>query len=243
VSQSDMKVHVSRPTTVVNGRDIYMLVGKYTNESAAAAVAAGNATDGVKWGLLLVKGNVSVEGGKDKRICWRDTYGLPWGLFGKQDSLTGLIGSGGSGVNINDGTLVFPVEGTKNNGKTVSLIIYSSDIATWKLSKGMSAEGCGDPCVVEWKGKLMMMTACDDGRRRVYESGDKGSRGRRHSGHSRACGATNTRDLRRVLEAVSPRRRLTVSIVTGTCCSLLCRSTPKRRKMETTMERVYSIFG
>ncbi|ESS61783.1 trans-sialidase [Trypanosoma cruzi Dm28c] len=39
----------------------------------------------------------------------------------------------------------------------------------------MSADGCGDPSVVEWKDdKLMMMTACDGGRRRVYESGDKG---------------------------------------------------------------------
>ncbi|EKF27038.1 trans-sialidase, putative, partial [Trypanosoma cruzi marinkellei] len=45
----------------------------------------------------------------------------------------------------------------------------------WKLSKEMSADGCSDPSVVEWeKDKLMMMTACDDGRRRVYESGDKG---------------------------------------------------------------------
>ncbi|EKF98860.1 trans-sialidase, putative, partial [Trypanosoma cruzi] len=39
----------------------------------------------------------------------------------------------------------------------------------------MSADGCSDPSVVEWeKDKLMMMTACDDGRRRVYESADKG---------------------------------------------------------------------
>ncbi|EKG08107.1 trans-sialidase, putative, partial [Trypanosoma cruzi] len=38
----------------------------------------------------------------------------------------------------------------------------------------MSADGCSVPSVVEWKGKLMTMTACDDGRRRVYESGDKG---------------------------------------------------------------------
>ncbi|EKF28837.1 trans-sialidase, putative, partial [Trypanosoma cruzi marinkellei] len=39
----------------------------------------------------------------------------------------------------------------------------------------MSADGCSDPSVVEWKdNQLMMMTACDDGRRRVYESGDKG---------------------------------------------------------------------
>ncbi|ESS60596.1 trans-sialidase [Trypanosoma cruzi Dm28c] len=38
----------------------------------------------------------------------------------------------------------------------------------------MSDDGCGVPSVVEWKDKLMMMTACDDGRRRVYESGDMG---------------------------------------------------------------------
>ncbi|EKF99434.1 trans-sialidase, putative, partial [Trypanosoma cruzi] len=90
-------------------------------------------------------------------------------------SLTGLIGGGGSGVKMKDGTLVLPVEGTKKNGKAVSLIIRSSDAAGGNPSKGMSADGCSDPSVVEWKdGKLIMMTACDDGRRRVYESGDKG---------------------------------------------------------------------
>ncbi|EKG02254.1 trans-sialidase, putative, partial [Trypanosoma cruzi] len=99
-----------------------------------------------------------------------------------------------------DGTIVFPVEGTKD-GKTVSLIIYSSATESGKLSKGMSADGCGDPSVVEWKGKLMMMTACDDGRRRVYESGDNGDSwtealgtlsrvwGNEHEGHERGVGS------------------------------------------------------
>ncbi|EKG08255.1 trans-sialidase, putative, partial [Trypanosoma cruzi] len=80
-----------------------------------------------------------------------------------------------------DETLVFPVEGTKKKAdgteeeeKTISLIIYSSDNKNWTLSKGMSADGCSDPSVVEWEGKLMMMTACDDGPRRVYEIDDKG---------------------------------------------------------------------
>ncbi|EKG08592.1 trans-sialidase, putative, partial [Trypanosoma cruzi] len=87
---------------------------------------------------------------------------------------------------MNDGTLVFPMEGevyrtgkadeenTAEGSNIISLFIYSPDTTDWKLSKGMSADGCGDPSVVEWKDKLMMMTACDDGRRRVYESGDKG---------------------------------------------------------------------
>ncbi|EKF98684.1 trans-sialidase, putative [Trypanosoma cruzi] len=82
--------------------------------------------------------------------------------------------------------LVFPVEGTKkaNNKEgevkatTVSLLIYSLDATnSWKLSKGMSDGGCSDPSVVEWgekDKKLIMMTACDGGRRRVYESGDMG---------------------------------------------------------------------
>ncbi|EKG00930.1 trans-sialidase, putative, partial [Trypanosoma cruzi] len=120
-------------------------------------------------------------------------------------TLTRLIGGGGSGVNMNDGTLVFPVEGTKKeekDGKTVSLIIYSlKDAASWKLSKGMSADGCSDPSVVEWEDKLMMMTACDDGRRRVYESGDKGESwtealgtlsrvwGNKHNGNEKRVGS------------------------------------------------------
>ncbi|EKF99521.1 trans-sialidase, putative, partial [Trypanosoma cruzi] len=84
------------------------------------------------------------------------------------------------------GTLVFPVEGTKKDddagkdGKNFSLFMYtldtSKDIESSKLSKGMSADGCSDPSVVEWeKDKLIMMTACADGRRRVYESADKGN--------------------------------------------------------------------
>ncbi|KAF8277524.1 putative trans-sialidase, Group V [Trypanosoma cruzi] len=172
------KVDVSRPTTVLKGNDIYMLVGQYGSKDSQNSGAGG-------CGLLLVKGSVSGEGPSNNKIVWKDTESPPQRLFDAQpDSWTRLIGSGGSGVRIKDGTFLFPVEGTKKkgnedadeDGKTVSLIISSSqDFTDWKLSKGMSADGCGAPSVVEWeKGKLMMITACDGGRRRVYESGDKG---------------------------------------------------------------------
>ncbi|EKF28108.1 trans-sialidase, putative, partial [Trypanosoma cruzi marinkellei] len=63
----------------------------------------------------------------------------------------------------------------KKDVKSASLIIHNSaNTPSWNLSKGMSADGCSDPSVVGWKEKVMMMTACDDGRRRVYEIGDKG---------------------------------------------------------------------
>ncbi|EKF99183.1 trans-sialidase, putative, partial [Trypanosoma cruzi] len=152
-----------------------MLVGNYSNEGASEDQAG-------EWGLLLVSGNVSTVDSK-KRIYWNDTYGLPSAFEKQHKSLTQLTNGGGSGIKMNDGTLVFPVEATKENNNedevkttTVSLIIHSlKDIASWKLSKGMSADGCSELSVVEWKDKkLMMMTACDDGRRRVYESSDMG---------------------------------------------------------------------
>ncbi|PWV10656.1 putative trans-sialidase, Group V [Trypanosoma cruzi] len=181
-SQNFHRVHVSLPTTVVKGSDIYMLVGTYIRENVAVCQGGAGADS---WGLLLVKGNVSEE--QDKGIVWEDTDGLPCTSFVElYESWPQLIGSGGSGIKMDDDTLVFPLEAVKEDGteseeekrknNNVSLILYSSkDTKNWTLSKGMSAYGCSDPSVVEReKGKLMMMTACDDGRRRVYESDDKG---------------------------------------------------------------------
>ncbi|PWV04530.1 putative trans-sialidase [Trypanosoma cruzi] len=178
-SQRVKNVHVGRPTTVVKGFDVYMVAGNYGWKASADAGESG----ADELGLLLVRGNVSAEGGT-RRIHWRDNYRLPWTSNGRQhESLRRLIGGGGSGIKMKDGTFLFPVEGTKKekddaekDGKTVSLIIYTSkEVTNWKLSKEMSDGGCSDPSVVEWeKDKLIMMTACDDGRRRVYESGDKG---------------------------------------------------------------------
>ncbi|RNF11131.1 trans-sialidase, partial [Trypanosoma cruzi] len=174
-SPEGKRVDVSRPTTVVEGSNIYMLVGKHNHDAADTCQAE---TEKIKSGILLVKGEVGE--GVNKKIDWKTTDGVPCTLGAEHESLTGLIGGGGSGVKMKDGKLVFPVEATKKEadaeegGKTVSLIIYSSDTTSWKLSKGMSADGCSVPSVVEWKGKLMTMTACDDGRRRVYETGDKG---------------------------------------------------------------------
>ncbi|PWU88959.1 putative trans-sialidase, Group V [Trypanosoma cruzi] len=179
-SKSEMKVYVSRPTTVVKENDIYMLAGTYIRENFAVCQGKAGAAS---WGLLLVKGNVSDT--QDKGIVWEDTDGLPCNsIVGLHKSLIGLTGSGGSGIKMDDGTLVFPLEAMKKDekddaeedgkNKNVSLIILK-DTTDWTVSKGMSADGCSDPSVVEWKDKLMMMTACDDGRRRVYESADKGT--------------------------------------------------------------------
>ncbi|RNE99205.1 putative trans-sialidase, partial [Trypanosoma cruzi] len=171
-SADPKKVDVSRPTTVMKGKDIYMLVGKYS----PADVVVPPKNDAEHCGLLLVKGEVSDQ--SNKRIKWKDNNAVSKASLGEQlISWTELIGSGGSGVLTHEGTLVFPVEGTKKEGEKTVSVIYSTDAASWKLSKEAPDGGCSDPSVVEWgekDKKLIMMTACDGGRRRVYESGDKG---------------------------------------------------------------------
>ncbi|PBJ67949.1 trans-sialidase [Trypanosoma cruzi cruzi] len=170
---ANKRVDVSRPTTVLRGNDIYMLAGAY-NKDCPSSDAGGCV-------LLLIKGSVSSGEGTNKKIDWKVIETPPESVDAQSDSWTRLIGSGGSGVKMKDETLLFPVEGTKKAAvggedvKTVSLIIYSKDNTKLKLLKGMPDGGCSNPSVVEWEeGKLMMMTACDDGRRRVYESGDMG---------------------------------------------------------------------
>ncbi|EKF32256.1 trans-sialidase, putative [Trypanosoma cruzi marinkellei] len=173
------KVDVSRPTTVVKENEIYMLVGNYSQTAVAQETSAAG------WGFLLVNGEVSGVSGTEKKIEWKNTNDVSRASLAEQlESWTWLIGGGGSGVHMGDGKLLFPVEGMiKKEGepqkdeKAVSLIIYTlSGSTSWKLSNEMSDGGCSDPSVVEWeKGKLIMMTACDDGRRRVYESGDVGN--------------------------------------------------------------------
>ncbi|EKF38080.1 trans-sialidase, putative, partial [Trypanosoma cruzi marinkellei] len=175
-AEARKEVDVSRPTAVVKENEIYMLVGNYSQ--TAVAQRSGEADSGI----LLVKVEVSGESGTEKKIKWENTNDVSRASLGAElESWTQLTGGGGSGVHMGDGKLLFPVEGTikkkgepEKNEKAVSLIIYTLSGPSWTLSKGMSDGGCGDPSVVEWKDKLMMMTACDDGRRRVYESGDKG---------------------------------------------------------------------
>ncbi|KAF8289663.1 putative trans-sialidase, Group VI [Trypanosoma cruzi] len=179
------EVDVSRPTTIVKGNDIYMIAGTY---SANPTDVCQDGADVATLNLLLVKGQVSDE--ENKKIHWKDAHTLPCTFLNQEHkSWTRLTGGGGSGVTMEDGKLLFPVEGMRKvetagdapkDEKTVSLLIYSLKDATnsWKLSKGIPDGGCSDPSVVEWGEKdkklIMMMTACDDGRRRLYESGDKG---------------------------------------------------------------------
>ncbi|EKF39057.1 trans-sialidase, putative [Trypanosoma cruzi marinkellei] len=121
-----------------------MLAGNYVSKNFLSRQVS--EPEAAPWGLLLAKGNVTKNEGKN-RIHWKDTRNVPCTSIGEhQGSLTGLLGGGGSGVEMKNGTLMLPVEGTKKrvgaeeDGKNnnVSIIIFSlKDTTTWTLSKGI----------------------------------------------------------------------------------------------------------
>ncbi|KAF8287707.1 putative trans-sialidase, Group IV [Trypanosoma cruzi] len=76
-----------------------------------------------------------------------------------------------------DGTLVFPVQFLTMGGNTASTIMYMNFTQQrWTFAKSATHAGCTNPSILEWEdGKIIMITSCEYGRRRVYESTDKGN--------------------------------------------------------------------
>ncbi|EKF27921.1 trans-sialidase, putative, partial [Trypanosoma cruzi marinkellei] len=88
---------------------------------------------------------------------------------------TEFIASGGSGVVMEDGTLVFPLMTGNGTEDVYSMIIYSTDNGSaWALSEDISPAECLNPRVTEWEGPLLMIVDCEDGQR-VHESRDTGA--------------------------------------------------------------------
>ncbi|KAF5215551.1 hypothetical protein ECC02_011745 [Trypanosoma cruzi] len=76
-----------------------------------------------------------------------------------------------------DGTLVFPVQFLTMGGNTASTIMYMNFTQQhWTFANSATHAGCTNPSILEWEaGKIIMITSCKYGRRRVYESTDKGN--------------------------------------------------------------------
>ncbi|KAF8285419.1 putative trans-sialidase, Group VIII [Trypanosoma cruzi] len=163
---------VLRPTTLVLEDSVYMLVG---NQSRTTPQVEGKN----ERGLLLVKGTVTVDGEK-KKIKWNETHVVKPEPKGKSGSLTELIGGGGSGAVMRDGTIVFPMQAKKSDGTSVLLSMsFDPSENKWELPQITPGEGCRDPTLAKWKEgeddeRLFMMAHCDGGYYDVYGSTENG---------------------------------------------------------------------
>ncbi|RNE98163.1 trans-sialidase [Trypanosoma conorhini] len=148
------------PTTIVRGTDVYVLLGNY---SRAEPTAETPGTDG--WNLLMVKGTVTGSS-EAKKLTWSETHAVKPQSAGDHDSLTRLVGGGGSGAVLKDGTLVFPMQAIDKEKKSALLTMRLTESKKkWELLSVATEVSCRDPSIVEWgdDGSLLMVASCEGG--------------------------------------------------------------------------------
>ncbi|KAF8277038.1 putative trans-sialidase, Group VIII [Trypanosoma cruzi] len=168
---------ITRPTTLVLGDSVYMLLGNYRRRAAGTQLTKIQGKN--ERGLLLVRGTVAEENGK-KKIRWNETHVMNPQAIGYSHSLTELIGGGGSGAVMRDGTLVFPMQAKNKYGQHVLLSMsFNPSDKKWRLSSETPGKGCRDPTLVKWEEneddeRLFMMAHCAGGYYDVYRSTEDG---------------------------------------------------------------------
>ncbi|KAF8285008.1 putative trans-sialidase, Group II [Trypanosoma cruzi] len=166
---------VHHPTTTMKGNKVFLLVGGTDLSYVNGSWEEGSLE------LKLVVGEVtkpSAGGEPSEWIKWDEVQSpvQQTTLAAHKGEWTECLASGGSGVLMEDGTIVFSLVAVneKNDG-VFSLIIYSKDDgSTWSLSEGTSHPKCGAPRITEWEGSLLMIVDCED-EQRVYETRDMGT--------------------------------------------------------------------
>ncbi|EAN90742.1 putative trans-sialidase, Group VII [Trypanosoma cruzi] len=164
---------VLRPTTLVIGDSVYMLLGNQSRKKPQDEVKN-------ERGLLLVKGTVTVDGGNTKKLLWNEAHVVKPEPKGDSLSLTELIGGGGSGAVMRDGTLVFPIQAKNKDGTSVLLSMsFDPSKKKWEFSSEATGNGCRDPSIVEWgenegDERPFMMAHCAGGYYDVYRSTPEG---------------------------------------------------------------------
>ncbi|EKF29596.1 trans-sialidase, putative, partial [Trypanosoma cruzi marinkellei] len=163
---------ITRPTTLLIGDSVYMLLGNYRRRKQQIQFKN-------ERGLLLVNGALSEDDGR-KKIRWNETHVVKPQGKGYSSSLTEVLGGGGSAAVMRDGTLVFPMQAKGNDGKSVLLSMsFIPSRKNWELSSTTPGEGCRDPTLVKWKEDvygedLFMMAHCAGGYYDVYKSSSDG---------------------------------------------------------------------
>ncbi|KAF8285740.1 putative trans-sialidase, Group II [Trypanosoma cruzi] len=162
------------PTTTTKDNKVFLLAG---------SLDLHNESDGKwKWDnfeLKLVVGDVREPTSSEltERIKWDQIRSLlnESTIAAHKGELKEFLAAGGSGVLMEDGTLVFPLMARSGNGVVYSMIIYSKDNGSnWVLSKGVSPAKCYNPRITEWEGSLLMIIDCESSQK-VYESRDMGT--------------------------------------------------------------------
>ncbi|KAF5216383.1 hypothetical protein ECC02_010859 [Trypanosoma cruzi] len=172
---NDCVCYLHRPTAVAKGNKVFLLVGSDTTRYD-------NGDDGMwkkdGWDIQLVEGVVthSTDGVQSTMINWAEPKSLLQQIPNHtQDQLRDVVTAGGSGIVMQNDTLVFPLMVSGKN-YPFSMITYSTDNgSTWVFPESISPVECLDPRITEWdSGQILMIVQCKDGQS-VFESRDMGT--------------------------------------------------------------------
>ncbi|EKF38904.1 trans-sialidase, putative [Trypanosoma cruzi marinkellei] len=174
VSETSRVGVASRPTTIAKGLKVFLLVEIYEEayDDATKEWTPGDSD------LLLIVGEAtqSKDGEWKGMINWGDPNSLLNQITPQTKSkLRDISPAGGSGVLMEDGTLVIPLVAKNEGDSSISTIIYSKDNgANWVFPGGTPPADSLNPCMTEWEGSLLMIANTPDGQA-VYESADMGT--------------------------------------------------------------------
>ncbi|RNE95216.1 trans-sialidase, partial [Trypanosoma rangeli] len=157
----------TRPTTLVSGNNVYMLLG-----SCSRATPETREADRSGCKIVLVKG-IATEGG-EKKVQWNETYAVEIRLGVFVIPLSYLSAVGGSGTVMSDGRLVFPMQTTKNGKNVLQAVHFTPSENKWEPLVDPMGEGCHNPSIVEWgevyDRRIFMIAPCTDGSYHVYRT-------------------------------------------------------------------------
>ncbi|EKF27692.1 trans-sialidase, putative [Trypanosoma cruzi marinkellei] len=163
-----------RSTTIAGGLKVLLLVEIYEKKYDDATKKWNRGDSDLQ--LVVGEATQSKDGEWKGMINWDD----PKELLNKiapqtKGKLKDILPTGGSGILMEDGTFVFPLTATNDEGVFVSMIISSPDDGkNWVFAGGSFPARCRRSCITEWeKGRILMIAHTADSQR-VYESDDMG---------------------------------------------------------------------
>ncbi|PWV14140.1 putative trans-sialidase, Group II [Trypanosoma cruzi] len=173
-NSNDRVCFLCRPTAVAKDNKVFLLVGiDTTRYESDDDMWVKNG-----WDIKLVEGVAthSKDGVQSTLISWAEPKSLSQHIPNRtRDQLMGVVTAGGSGIVLQNGTLVFPLMVNGEN-YPFSSIIYSTDNgSTWVFPESISPVKCLDPRITEWEtGQILMIVHCVDAQS-VFESRDMGT--------------------------------------------------------------------
>ncbi|RNF00426.1 trans-sialidase [Trypanosoma rangeli] len=156
-----------RPTTIVSGNGVYMLLG-----SCSRATLESKEADRSECKIMLVKG--SVTDGGEKKVQWGEPHAADFEARIRATPGTYVSAGGGSATVMSDGTLVFPLQATKSGNTFLMVAHFTPSENKWEPVVDTVGEGCYNPSIVEWgevdDRRIFMIAPCTDGSYHVYKT-------------------------------------------------------------------------